>query len=161
MYLLLYFLFSVFFCVVNSHKMCSNVQSSFSKMKLVKILLCTQLKQTWEIIFIFQQKVQKKSFNDTAFQHFVDEFKHSNLDRRIDLQLLVLVLVFLCLYSIYLTIMFFFHNMFCFIYFFSMWVCNILVTCYKICLQFLMKIFYNKLFAFVLFSIIHDSLDYI
>ena len=116
MYLLLYFLFSVLFCVVNSHKMCSNVQSSFSKMKLVKILLCTQLKQTWEIIFIFQQKVQKKSFNDTAFQHFVDEFKHSNLDRWMDLQLLVLV--FLCLYSIYLTIMFFFHNMFCFIYIF-------------------------------------------
>ena len=39
-------------------------------MKLVKTLLCTQLKQTNLEI------ESKKGFNETVFQHFVDELKH-------------------------------------------------------------------------------------
>ena len=80
---------------------------------------------------------------------------------RMDVQLLVPV--FLCLYSIYLVVLLpfrriFFHNVF---YFFSFWIFNILVPCYIINLQFLMNIVRSKLFTFVIFSIIQDSLDYI
>ena len=58
----------------------------------------------------------KKGSNDTVFQHFVDELKHCNLDMQMDLQLLVPL--FLCLYLVYLVFilhfrMVFFHNVFC------------------------------------------------
>ena len=51
-----------------------------------------------------------KGFNDTVFQHFVDELKYCNLDMPIDLQLLVSV--FLCLYSMYLVAMLYFRMIF-------------------------------------------------
>ena len=91
----------------------------------------------------------------------MDELKHCNLDMQMDLQLLVSL--FLCLYLVYLVFilpfrMVFFHNVFCFLLFMNL---QYLVPSCKIYLQFLMKMFRNKLFTCVLFSIIHDSLDYI
>ena len=52
----------------------SSAQRFFSKMKLVKTLMCTQLKQinleNWLCIPI---ESLKEGFNDTLFQTFVDE----------------------------------------------------------------------------------------
>ena len=110
----------------------------------------TQLKQTnLENRLYILTESPKEDFSATVFQHFVDKLKHCNSDRRMDLQ--VLVPVFWFLYSIYLVTMFSFrmifrHNLFCST-FFSSKICNTLVPCYMIDLQFLMKIFRNKLFA--------------
>ena len=96
------------------------VQRFFSKMKLAKTSLRTQLTQTnLECRLHISNESPKECFNDTVSQHFVDELKHCNSDMRMDLQLLVPV--FLCLYLIYLDILPFrmisFHNVFCFISF--------------------------------------------
>ena len=92
-----------------------------SFLKLAKTLFCTQLKQTnLENHFHISTESPKEGFNDTVFQLFVDELKHSNSDMWMDLQLLVPV--FLFLHSIHLvTLLFFriifFYNMFYFISF--------------------------------------------
>ena len=119
MYLLLYsFLYTVHFVVVTSHKIfiscirliscisttsLSCIQTFLSQMELVKTLFRTQLKQTnlqkWLLIIT---ESSKKGFNDTVFQHFVDELKHYNKYMETDLQL---VSVFQYLYSMYLVVM--------------------------------------------------------
>ena len=126
--LILIFLYTVYFDTVFSHKklfLCistsslSCVQRLFFKMKLVKNSIPTQLKQTnLENPLHISRESPKEGFNDTIFQHFMDETKHCNPDMRTDLQL---VPVFLCLYSIYLVVilsfrMIFFHNVFCFFF---------------------------------------------
>ena len=113
MYLLLYsYLNIVYFGFITSHKIfsciskyCSScIQRFFSKMKLMKISLLTQLKQTNLENWLQISTDSPKDFNDPVFQHFVDELKHCNSDMRMDLQLLVPVLVLYqkCLYSTYL-----------------------------------------------------------
>ena len=92
----------------------SCVQRSFSKMKLVKTLLRTQLKQT-NLESSLHTPIEIK----IVFQNFVGEWEHCNPDIQINLQQ---VLAFLCLYSIYLVVMLpftmtFFQNVFCFISF--------------------------------------------
>ena len=92
----------------------SCVQRSFSKMKLVKTLLRTQLKQT-NLESSLHTPIEIK----IVFQTFVGEWEHCNPDIQINLQQ---VLAFLCLYSIYLVVMLpftmtFFQNVFCFISF--------------------------------------------
>ena len=117
------FLYTTYF--VTSHKILfscisslSCVQRLFSKMKLVKTSLHTQLKHTnLENRFNISAE-NPKGFNDIAFQHSVDELKHCNPYIGMDLQL---VPVLLCLYSIYLVVMLlsviFVHIMFYFISF--------------------------------------------
>ena len=71
----------------------------------MKTLLRTQLKQTnVENQIYISTESPKEGFNDTVFQYFVDELKHCNSDMSMDLQLLAAV--FLCLYSIYLVVIF-------------------------------------------------------
>ena len=55
------------------------VQRRFSQLKLVKTLLCTQLKQTnlENQLHILTER-SKESFNYTICQHFVNELKHCN-----------------------------------------------------------------------------------
>ena len=151
----------IFFSRINTSSL-SCIQRFFSKMKMVKTLLRTQLKQTnLENRLHISTKIPKEGFNDTIFQHFVNKLKNCNSDIRMELQ--ILVPVFLCLCSIYLVDMLssriiFFHNLFCFISF----PCKFAIFwSLKVYLQFLMKIFRNKLFALVLFNIIQDFLDYI
>ena len=72
-------------------------------MKLVKNYLCTQLKQTnLENWLCISTERSKEGFNNTGFQHFMDELKHCNPDMGMDLPL---VPVFLWLYLIYLVVM--------------------------------------------------------
>ena len=89
MYLLLNsFLFTVYFDVVIFHKIffscicmssLSCLQKLFSKMKLVKTSLYIQLKQTnLENCFHILTKSSTEGFNDTVFQHFVDELEPCN-----------------------------------------------------------------------------------
>ena len=91
------------------------IQRFFSKMRLEKTSLLTHLKQTnlknWLHISI---ESSKEGFNDTVFQHFVDELKHCNLDIWMDLQLLVPGFLCLCLYLVVMLPirMIFFHNCF-------------------------------------------------
>ena len=64
--------------------------------------------------------VAEVTFNNTVFEHFIDELKHCNSDMQMDWQLLAPVV--LCLYSIYLVAMLsfrmiFFPSLFCFISF--------------------------------------------
>ena len=55
----------------------SCIQRFFSKMKLVKTSLRTQLKQTnLENRFHISRESPKEGFNDIVFKHFVDELKH-------------------------------------------------------------------------------------
>ena len=95
-----------------------HVQRLFSKMKLVKTLLPTQLKWTnLENTLQILTESPKEGFNDTVFHYFVDELKHCNPDMRTDLHL---VPGFLLLYSVHLVVMLpfrvvYFHNVFCFI----------------------------------------------
>ena len=101
------FLYTVYFGFVTSHKIffscistssLSYVQKFFSKRKLVKSLFCTQLKQIYlENQLHISTESPKESFNDTIFQHLVDELKHCNSDMQMNLQLLVQVFFF-CLY---------------------------------------------------------------
>ena len=85
-------------------------------MKLVQTLLRTQLKQTnLENRLHVLTESPKKGFNDTVFQHFIDELKHCNSDMQMDLQLLVPV--FWCLYMFLSLRMIFLHNLFCSIFF--------------------------------------------
>ena len=57
-------------------------------MELVKTSLRTQLKQTsLQNRLYISTEIPKEGFNDTVFQHFVDELKHCNSDMRMDLQL--------------------------------------------------------------------------
>ena len=78
-------------------------------MKLLKTY-CTQLKQTnLENRLHISTESPKEGFDDAIFHHFVDELKQFNSDRRMDLQLLLLV--FWCLYSIYLVAMISFRMM--------------------------------------------------
>ena len=90
----------------------------------------TQLKQSkLENQLHISTEKAKYSFNDTAFQHFIDE----------------LVTVFLSLNSVEVVVMLPFKMIFfmaCFASFFSAWICNTLVPCSK---QYLFKIF-NKTF---------------
>ena len=52
----------------------SCVQRSFSKMKLAKTLMCTQLKQINQENWLCTPiESLKEGFNDTLFQNFVDE----------------------------------------------------------------------------------------
>ena len=44
----------------------------------------------------------KEGFNDIDFQYFVDELKHCNLDKRMNLQLVPAVL---CLYAVYIWLL--------------------------------------------------------
>ena len=75
-------------------------QRLFSKTKLVKTSLRTQLKQiNLKNRFHFLTESPKEGFNDIVFQHFVDQLKHCNLDMQMDFQLAttsssVFVLVF-------------------------------------------------------------------
>ena len=132
-------------------------------MELVKTSLRTQLKQTnLQNRLYISTEIPKEDFNDTVFQHFVDELKHCNSDMRMDLQLLVPV--FLCLYSMYLVVMLafrmiFFHNEFCFIPFplYLQYFSSLLQDLFA----FSMKIFGNEVFTLELLSIMKDSLDFI
>ena len=106
-----YFLKNILFISVSS---LACVQRSFSKMKLVKTLLRTQLKQTNP-----ESSLHTPKEIEIVFQNFVDEWEHCNPDIQINLQQ---VLAFLSLYSIYLVVMLpftmtFFQNVFCFISF--------------------------------------------
>ena len=112
-------LWCCYFCIscISVSSLSCVCQRFSSKMKLVKTLLCTKLKQSklenWFHILI---ESSEEGFNDIVFQHFVDELKHYNSYMWMDLEL---VSVFLCLYSIYLDVMLPFrmiliHNMFCF-----------------------------------------------
>ena len=110
--LIFFFLYTVYFGTVNSHKMLfscistsslSYVQRFAPKRKLVKSQLHTKLKQTNLDNRPYISTESPKGFNDTVFQHFVDELKHCNSDMRMDFQLLVAT--FLCLYLIYLVVM--------------------------------------------------------
>ena len=53
-------------------------------MKLMKTLLCTQLKQTNLENRLHISTESPKGYNDTFFQDFVDELKQCNLDIQID-----------------------------------------------------------------------------
>ena len=100
MYLLSYsfFIYPVYFGVVTSHKYYfhTSAQRFFSKMKLVKTSLRTQLKQTnLENRLHILTESPKECFNDMVFHHFMDELKQCNSDMRMDLRLSV----FLCLHT--------------------------------------------------------------
>ena len=107
-----------FSCIGTSSFLC--IQSFFSKMKLVKTSLHTQLNQAnLENKLHISTEGPTEGFNDSVFQHYLDELKRCNSNMRIELQLLVLT--FLYLYSIYLVgmlsfRMIFFHNLFCFFF---------------------------------------------
>ena len=110
------FLYTVYFDVDNFFFLCTStsslswIQRFFSKMKLLKTY-CTQLKQTnLESRLHISKESPKEGFDDAIFHHFMDELKHFNSDRRMDLQLLLLV--FWCLYSIYLVAMLSFRMIF-------------------------------------------------
>ena len=115
-YLLLFLIkysFHVKVCLV------CHLQRFFPKMELVKTSLPTQLKQTNLENQLHISAESPKGFNDTVFQHFVDELKHCKQGVWTDIQL---VPVFLCLYLIYLVVMLpfkmiFLHNMLSFISF--------------------------------------------
>ena len=68
----------MFFSCINRSSL-SCVQRLFSKMKLVKTSLRTQLKQTnlENRLHILTEK-PKEGFNETVFPHFMDELKHCN-----------------------------------------------------------------------------------
>ena len=108
-------LYTVYFGAVSTSTL-SYVQRFSSKRELVKTFLCTPLKQiNSENGPHIATESWKEGFNDAVFQHFVGELKHCNSDMQMDLQLLVPV--FLCLCLIYLLVMLFFrmiffHNMF-------------------------------------------------
>ena len=97
--LIFLFLYTVYFSVVTSDKIffscisrssLSCIQKFFSKIKLVKTSLHTQLKQNnLENQLHISTESLKEGFNDTVFLHFVDELKACNLDIRMDLQQLV------------------------------------------------------------------------
>ena len=53
-------------------------------MKLMKTLLCTQLKQTNLENRLHISTESPKGYNDTCFQDFVDELEQCNLDIQID-----------------------------------------------------------------------------
>ena len=113
-------------CDVISHKIfflsisTSSLPNFFSKMKLAKSSLRTQLKQTnLENRLRISTESPKKDFNNTVFQHFVYDFNNCKPDVRTDLQI---VPVLLGWYSIYLVVMLnftmiFLHHVFCFISF--------------------------------------------
>ena len=114
-----YFLYTLYFSIVTSQTIFSCISTSslscihriISKMKLLKTSLVAQLKQTNLGNRLHNlTESRKEGFNDTGFQHFVDELKHCSWDMPMDLQLLVPV--FLCLYSIYLVAMLSFKMMF-------------------------------------------------
>ena len=72
-------------------------------MRLVKILLHTQLKQTnLENRLAISMESTEEGFNDTVFKHFLDELKHCNPDMRIHIQL-VPIFLYSCL--IYLVML--------------------------------------------------------
>ena len=67
-------------------------------MKLVETSIRTQLKQAnLENRLHISTENPKEGFNDTAFQHFVDELKHYNPDMVMDLQVVNVVLIFIIL----------------------------------------------------------------
>ena len=67
-------------------------------MKLVETSIRTQLKQTnLENRLHISTENPKEGFNDTVFQHFVDELKHYNPDMVMDLQVVNVVLIFIIL----------------------------------------------------------------
>ena len=142
----------VLLCVSMSSLPC--IQRLFSEMKLDNQ---TNLENQLHI-----STESRKGFNDTVFQHFVEELKHCNLDMPIDLQLLVSE--FLCLYSIYLVAMLYFRMIF-FINCFDLFLFLMNLQYSSPLLQDLFaifnEIFHNKLFVLVLLNIIPDFLDYI
>ena len=95
------YLHKIFFSCISTSSF-SSVQRFFSKMKLLKTMFYTQLKQTnlKNQIKISWRRFKKKV--DNVFQHFVSELKHYNPDMRMDLQL---VPVFLYLYPVYVVLM--------------------------------------------------------
>ena len=67
-------------------------------MKLVETSIRTQLKQAnLENRLHISTENPKEGFNDTVFQHFVDELKHYNPDMVMDLQVVNVVLIFIIL----------------------------------------------------------------
>ena len=139
MHLLLFsFLYHVYFHVVTSHKILFSCVSMFSlscskvpKMKLVKTLLCTQLKQTnLEKTLHISTKSPKEGFNDTLFHDFWDELKHK-CNVQTDMQLFP---VFLCLYSMLLVVILLFRVIFFHVFSFISFPCEftILSSRYKI-----------------------------
>ena len=80
---------------------CRVSKDLFSRMKLVKALLHTQLKQAnLENQLHISTESRKIYVNDTVFQHFVDDLKQCKLDIQTDLQLVPVILSF---YSIHLV----------------------------------------------------------
>ena len=103
LYTSVFLLLIMFFSCISISSL-SYIQRFLSRRKLVKTLLHTQLKQTnLKNGRYISTEIPKEGFNDTVFQHFLDELKHCNSDMQMDWQLLVSV--FLCLYSIYLFVM--------------------------------------------------------
>ena len=67
-------------------------------MKLVETSIRAQLKQAnLENRLHISTENPKEGFNDTVFQHFVDELKHYNPDMVMDLQVVNVVLIFIIL----------------------------------------------------------------
>ena len=103
-----------FSCISVSCLSC--IQRFFSKLRWGK--LCMYSKQTnLENQLHISTESPKKCFNDTVFQNVVDELEYCNSDMQMDLPLLVPV--FLCLCLIYLVAMLYFRiifsgNLFCF-----------------------------------------------
>ena len=85
-------------------------------MKLLKTLLHAQSKQTnLENRLHISTESPKEDFDDTVFQHSVDELKHCNTNG------LTISFSIFCLYSMYLFVllpfkMILFHNVFCFLF---------------------------------------------
>ena len=112
-------------------------------MKLVKTLLHTQVKQTnLENQLRISVESPKEGFNDTVFQHLVDELKHCTSDMLMDLQLLVPV--FMCFYSVYLVAMLSFRIIF-------------FMTCFALFL-FLVNVHYFSPLLRDLFAIFNETL---
>ena len=79
----------------------SYAQRYFSKRKLVKTFLHTQLKQTNLENGLHISAESPKGFNDIVFQYFEDDLiKHCNSGMRMDLRLLV-PLLFVSVFNIF------------------------------------------------------------
>ena len=124
----------------------------FSKWKLVKMLLHTQLKQTNLENRLHISTKSPKEFYDTVFEHFMDELKHCNT---------VMKCFCVCIQCIWLLFYILVWSFFITCIALFLFLVNLDYFSYKINLQFLIKFFRNKLFTLVIFSIIQDSLDYI
>ena len=84
LYTSVFLLLIMFFSCISISSL-SYIQRFLSRRKLVKTLLHTQLKQTnLKNEHYISTEIPKEGFNDTVFQHFLDELKHCNSDMQMD-----------------------------------------------------------------------------